>query len=250
MLVFKRKIKKLLHLWNGRSCPICGARFDAYEETGTTAIVWEELYGVGAGKRKAICPHCGSSDRERLVFLYFRDYYLPSHKGEKLKMFHVAPETNLSDFLRSQAGMEYVAGDKRCEGYSYPDYVQDVDIMDMSEVTDDTFDIIVCNHVLEHVPDDVVAMKELRRVLKPEGIAVLQVPYAMKLERTFEDKSIIAPEERFRAYGQSDHVRLYGMDYPDRLKRAGFKVEALDIAGKYPKKFGLNSKELLFVCHK
>lgn len=218
--------------------------------TGTDAKIWKELHGVGAGKRNAICPHCGSSDRERLVYLYIKDKYLPTRNGKPIKCLHIAPENQLSNFLRLKSHIDYTAGDKRCEGYDYPDYVQPIDIMDLSSIADNTYDIIICNHVLEHVQNDIVAMRGIRRILKPDGIAILQVPYATKLENTIEDSSINTPTTRFEAYGQADHVRLYGMDYSVRLKSAGFSVEILDIAKSYSHKMGLNRKESLFICHK
>lgn len=206
------------------------------------------MHGVGAGRRKATCPNCGSTDRERLVFLFLKDYYLPCHKN--VNILHIAPETQLSSFLRSLPQADYTAADKRCEGYSYPDYVQDIDIMSMPVVADNSYDLIICNHVLEHVPDDIVAMKELHRILKPDGIAILQVPIALKLAHTIEDSSIISPGARFETFGQCDHVRLYGTDYPKRLKKAGFIVEIKDIAMDYKKDLGLNYEEKLYICRK
>lgn len=223
---------------------------DKYTQTGTDANVWKQYDGVGAGVRNAVCPVCRSTDRERLVYLFFRDYYFVENKDKHIKLLHIAPEFNLSKYLMAQTNVEYTAGDKRCEGYAYPDYVQDVDIMDMHDIADNTYDVLVCNHVLEHVPDDIVAMKELRRVIKPDGIAILQVPYAQKLERTFEDKTILIPEARFEAYGQNDHVRLYGLDYKDRLESAGFRVKISEMSKDYPAKYGLNCNENLFVCYK
>lgn len=245
-----RKIRNaILWVFKKSECPICHAHFDEYLQTGTSAKVWEQYGGVGAGVRKAICPVCHSSDRERLVYLFFRDYYFTGNKNKHVKFLHIAPESNLSKYLMTHPNVEYMAGDKRCEGYSYPEYVRDVDIMDLHDIFDNTYDVVVCNHVLEHVPDDIVAMKELRRVLKHDGFAVLQVPYALKLEKTFED-NILTEAARFDAYGQADHVRLYGMDYHERLKIAGFNVEVLDIVRNYPKKYGLNPNEKLFLCRK
>ena len=250
-------LRKIKYLYRGcfifiykNKCPICGSRFGKYMEGGTTSDVWKKYKGVGAGVRMTTCPICHSGDRERLVYLFFKDRYFVENKDKHIKLLHIAPEPNLSKYLMTHKDVEYTAGDKRCEGYAYPDYVLDVDIMDMRNLADNTYDVVVCNHVLEHVPDDIVAMKELKRVLKINGFAVLQVPYAINLEKTFEDKSIVSPEKRFEVYGQSDHVRLYGKDYPERLKQAGFKVEVLGIARNYPKKFGLNPNEELFLCHK
>lgn len=253
-MIFKRILHKITHLVHtvfcGKKCCICESRFENYLPTGTNAKVWEDLHGVGAGMRNAICPNCGSTDRERLIHLFLKEKYLPQLNKKEIKILHIAPEVQLSSFLRSIPQVDYTAGDKRCEGYSYPSHVKDMDIMSMPEVADNTYDIIICNHVLEHVPDDITAMKELFRILKPNGIAILQVPLALKLADTFEDTSITTPEARFEAYGQSDHVRLYGTDYPKRLNKAGFKVELLDIASKYSNRFGLNKDELLHICHK
>lgn len=251
-MVLKRIKNGLYRLFKKYECPICYARFEEYLQTGTTAKVWEQYGGVGAGVRKAVCPLCHSSDRERLVYLFFKDCYFPKKKGQSVKILHIAPESNLSKYLKNHRSVEYTAGDKRCEGYSYPDYVLDVDIMDMNGIADNTYDVVICNHVLEHVYDDIVAMKEIRRVTKPDGIAILQIPYALRLEKTFEDKTIITKEGRFEAYGQSDHVRLYGMDYKGRLEYAGFKLnmEVIEFAKNYPAKYGLNFNEKLFVCYK
>ncbi len=251
MIHILRKIKYLYEsFFYKNKCPICNTPIDKYLQTGTNANIWKQYDGVGAGVRNAVCPVCHSTDRERLLYLFFRDYYFSENKDKQIKLLHIAPESNLSKYLMAHTNVEYTAGDKRCEGYAYPDYVQDVDIMDLHDIADNTYDVLVCNHVLEHVPDDIVAMKELRRVIKPDGIAILQVPYAQNLEKTFEDKTILTPEARFEAYGQNDHVRLYGMDYKDRLESAGFRVKINEMSKDYPAKYGLNCNENLFVCYK
>ncbi len=119
---------------------------------------------------------------------------------------------------------------------------------------DDQFDFIICNHVLEHIPNDTQAMKEIYRVLKPGGTAILQVPYKADLSTTFSDDSITDREERTRIFGQYDHVRVYGMDYFKKLESIGFKVTAEDYTQRFSEeeleKYRLPKGELIPVCKK
>jgi len=174
---------------------------------------------VGGGVRpNARCPACGSSDRERLLF-----HYLSTRTGifrDRLRVLHVAPERCLSRRLELNRALQYVTAD-----IDSPLARVRIDVRRM-EFADASFDVILCNHVLEHVPEDRQAMRELRRVLRPGGWAILQVPM-MPSATTFEDPTVTTPRDRERAFGQSDHVRIYGRDYLARLGEAGFKVESL-----------------------
>jgi len=140
-----------------------------------------------------------------------------------LRVLHVAPEQCLREKLTVLPGVRYTAGDKFTPGYSYPRGTVDLDITAMP-FADASFDLILCSHVLEHVPNDRQAMAELFRVLAPGGMALLMVPVALDRATTDEDPSVTDPHERIRRFGQFDHVRLYGRDYADRLKAAGFEV--------------------------
>ncbi len=140
-----------------------------------------------------------------------------------LRILHVAPENCLRDTLKGLPDVDYVAGDKHEPGYSYPEGTIDVDITRI-QFPADRFDLILCSHVLEHVPDDGAAMRELHRVLASGGTAIVMVPIALDHAATEEDLSITDPKERLRRYGQFDHVRLYGRDYAQRLQAAGFTV--------------------------
>ena len=134
-------------------------------------------------------------------------------------MLHVAPETMFRKILKKNVGAGYLTADLNGKG---------VDIaMDITDIQypDNTFDIIYCSHVLEHVPDDRRAMREFRRVLKPDGWAVILVP--ITADKTHEDPSLTDSAERLRRFGQEDHVREYGPDYVDRLREAGFRVEVV-----------------------
>lgn len=141
------------------------------------------------------------------------------------RILHVAPDKCLRERLQGTPGVEYVAGDKMEPGYDYP---AGTIYMDITEIgfPDNHFDIIICSHVLEHVPDDRKAMRELLRVLKPGGLAVLLVPLSRE-QKTDEDLTVTDPEERKRRFGQFDHVRQYGRDYFDRLREEGFTVTVL-----------------------
>lgn len=128
--------------------------------------------------------------------------------------------------------------------------------MDITNILfeNNSFDVILCSHVLEHIIDDNKAMRELFRVLKPGGWAILQTPIDLKLDKTFEDHSIVSPEERERFFGQSDHVRIYGRDYVNRLLKAGFEVTVesypKDLSPNIIKKHVLSENEDIFFCTK
>jgi len=129
-----------------------------------------------------------------------------------------------------------------------------MEVVDVTSLryADESFDLILCNHVLEHVPDDLKAMVEMRRVLKPGGIALLSVPIALTLEQTYEDPSAVSEEDRLRVFGQEDHCRIYGKDFEHRLRKAGFQVavhDPLDIFGlEAVRKCALLEEENLYVC--
>jgi len=185
-------------------CPCCGGNFPLFLPGGVKL------------RPNARCPRCQSLERHRLIWLYLmRRTPLP---GGRLKVLHFAPEPCIGDALRNLPDIDYTSADL----YS-PLAMVKMDITDI-RYPDDTFDVILCNHVLEHIPDDRKAMAEMHRVLKPGGWAILQVPLNRAREATFEDPAVTTPAERERLFGQADHVRWYGRDYPERLRRAGFDV--------------------------
>ena len=164
----------------------------------------------------ARCPWCDAFERHRLLWLYLQrctDLF----DGASRKMLHVAPEPCFQPSLRQALGDGYLTAD-----LSDPGAMVKMDVTDI-QYPDDSFDVVLCSHVLEHVPDDRRAMRELRRVLKPSGWAILLVP--ITADETFEDLGVVDPMERYRLFGQDDHVRRYGPDYRDRLSDAGFSVE-------------------------
>lgn len=237
----------LKHKGNKYSCPFCGYSSDMMLPFGENNEAIQKYHIIGAGRRNVRCLKCGSHDRERLIYLYLKYVACIFDSSKALDILHIAPEPRLSQVLL-KSNMHYVCGDLFTEGYTYPEYVSNMNVLDLP-FEDNTFDIILCNHVLEHIPEDRKAMKEIYRALKPDGFALLQVPISYRLEHTIEDFSIQDPHLREIKFGQKDHCRLYSKDYVDRLQECGFKVDVLNISKDYSL-YGVNPEENLFICHK
>jgi SAM-dependent methyltransferase len=242
------KIKSILYYGDRYFCPLCNYSSKDLKKIGFDIEVLRQKEVIGGGHRNAGCPICDSTDRERLVYTYLSKKLNIFKKSKDLKILHLAPERSLSRVLFSFGFNHYICGDLYTEGYSYPDYVQNMNVLDIP-YEDNYFDVILCNHLLEHVPDDLNAMKELYRVLAKGGKAILQVPISKNSDETFEDFSITDPKEREAVFGQYDHVRIYGQDYVQRLTSAGFVVERTNISGEFPK-YGLATDEDIFIGNK
>lgn len=240
----KRRAKLAFYAGRKYECPLCNYRTRKFHRSRLTYPVLQQQDVIGAGPRACGCYRCGSTDRERLIYVHLRER-MNIFADRELRILHFAPEKNLSLTLSRAGFAEYVCGDLFTEGYTYPEYVRHMNVLDIP-FADGSFDVVICNHLLEHIPDDRAAMREIHRVLKPGGRALLQVPLALKLAETYEDPTITTAEDRGRAYGQFDHVRLYGRDYGDRLAGVGFSVERHDTARHYPQ-HGLNPRETLYV---
>lgn len=202
--IARRLILGLQYIGSGRYCPICNRNSRKF---GVIGII---------PRKDAQCFYCGAVERHRLVWLYFKRK-TNLFSGHPLKMLHVAPEVIFEKMLRSQLGSNYLTADL----YN-PSAMVKMDITNI-QYPDESFDVIYCCHVLEHVPDDRKAMREFFRVLKQGGWAILLVPVNAK--KTFEDFSITDPAERLNNFGDPTHVRLYGPDYIERLRDAGFSVQ-------------------------
>jgi SAM-dependent methyltransferase len=190
-------------------CPVCNSDVD-------------EFGPGGHARRPGVkCPVCKSNSRSRLAWLFFeRMTDLPS--GRRQAMLHIAPEYALARRLPQMPGLDYLSADLDPDKAMVRMDITAIDYPDAS------FDCIVCSHVLEHVPDDRRAMRELARVLKPAGWVLFMIP--MKLERTVEDPSITDPAERDRLFGHPEHVRRYGRDFVDRLEESGFSVRQMALS--------------------
>lgn len=226
-------------------CNLCNSRLRTFLPFGFTFAVLKEKKVVGGGYRQnSLCPVCGSVDRERLLYLYLL------HKTDifekQKKVLHVAPEARVADILRAKVNIGYLTAD-----ISSRNVMVKMDITDI-RFPNDSFDVIICNHVLEHIIDDGKAMSELYRTLKPGGWAILQVPLSLTLKNTYEDSSITTETAREQAFGQNDHVRIYAEDYKDRLMQAGFKVNVFKwvTEGGRRNVFGLNKEECVYFVSK
>jgi len=170
-----------------------------------------------------------------------------------LTLLHVAPEGCLRALLMSLPNLDYKSGVKYYEGYYYDRKVNLMDVTNMP-FESESFDVVLCNHVLEHIEDDERAIREIHRILKPGAWASLQVPISKILPTTFHDPSVTTPEKREEVYGQFDHVRIYGQDYPDILRNYGFTVKLYNpftddqIPGL--EKYALNPEESLYIAYK
>jgi len=193
------RVSAFLLRGEGRACPCCGGRFRRMTRL--------RISGWGG-----ICPRCRSHPRHRAIALLLARGDLPGRR-----LLHFAPEPLFDPVFARLPGVERVTADLHAPA----DLRLDITRMDLP---DRSFDLILCSHVLEHVPDDRAAMRELRRVLSDGGLALVLVPYRPEVT-THEDPSITSPLDRMVAFGQQDHVRIYGADLPDRLREAGFEVE-------------------------
>jgi SAM-dependent methyltransferase len=219
---FIERIEWIWHVGNSVECPCCGA-------------TWRKFLPHGRPLRyNSRCARCGSLERHRLIYSYLETKLQPG------RYLHVAPEAVLGSFLRKRA-KAYLSIDLEHPGV---DLHGDLTCLPLA---DNSFDFVLCVHVLEHIPDDTAAMRELRRVLKPSGFAILMVPMSAR-PVTYEDFSVTSPAERRKHFGQEDHVRWYGADYVQRLEKSGFSVEVTR-AGD-PVRNGLRDDEDLYICRK
>jgi SAM-dependent methyltransferase len=213
-------------------CPICKHHYKKFLP-----------YGRINPRPNALCPHCLSLERHRLIWLFLERE--TNFFKLQLSVLHIAPEPCFIKPFAKQHGEKYVTGD-----IESPLAKVKMDIHTMP-FEDNQFDVVLCNHVLEHVANDIQAMQEICRVLKPGGWSILQVPFFRPIpEVTIEDPSITDRREREKAFGQDDHVRKYGNDYAKRIERAGMNADenffSLMLSESDVKKFGIARGEILY----
>ena len=224
-------VYRVIYRGTGRWCPVCEQPSRRFAPFGNPR------------RAQAMCPHCGALERHRLLALFF-DKKTNLYTQPHLRMLHVAPEPCFESHLRARVGAGYLTAD-----LEDPHADVRMDIMQI-EYPDATFDVIYCSHVLEHVSDDRAALRELHRVLKPDGWALIMVP--ITAERTFEDPSVTDPKERERRFGQDNHVRRYGRDFVGRLQETGFDVRVFGVSdvarGAVADEMGLKGGGEIFYC--
>jgi SAM-dependent methyltransferase len=230
------------------TCPFCNGSFRHMLPFGLTSPVLVEKEVIGGGYRdNCICPKCNSSDRERLIYLYLKNKTKLLNK--RISVLHIAPENNLGRILKDNKN-NYLSGD-----LDPSVAMMKMDITNLP-LKDNQYNLLICNHVLEHVPDDRKAMCEIFRVLKPGGIAILQVPVSRIMNKSVENFNLKSDDERIRYFGQKDHVRIYAAnDYLARLTQSGFQVYEFDWTkhsafDPEKNKYSLNPLEKIFIAKK
>jgi SAM-dependent methyltransferase len=232
MLDLYARLDALLYRGRGVECPCCGGRFRRFKSYGAEK------------RRNALCPRCRSMERQRLAWLFLEretDFFT----GD-LRVLHFAPEFWMRRRFSSMDNIEYVSADLDSPLASLKTDITDIVCGDAS------FDAIICIHVLEHVEDDGSAMRELYRVVRPGGWALVQVPLDTGRARTLEDSGAVSEKDRLRLYGKEDHVRIYGLDISERLEAAGFAVDSRaygrELGQAVRDRYGLRENHYIFLA--
>lgn len=251
--MIKQLIKKVLAK---KKCNVCGSRiyrFDtiseeyiAYYKKAGFIVPFKDFETLHIEEYK--CPFCNCNDRDRLIRLYI-DGKILSGSSNKQQLLDIAPSTSLRKSLQGSKKLQYRSTDL------YDEDVDDkTDIQNMHIYDENRFDLIICSHVLEHVPDDRKALAEMNRILKPGGRCLLLVPIALGKHVYDEDLSQISKAEREKRFGQDDHLRLYTKPvFESRIKEAGFELELADMSALGKEqfyKYGISAKSVLYIGKK
>lgn len=229
-------IFSLFYVGKKQECPICEGTFRTFLPYGYT----------DKNSENRLCPRCLSLERHRLIWLYLQKK--TTLFTEPIKMLHIAPEQSFYKRFKKIDTLTYHTGDLESPIADYHFDIHNIPFEDNS------YNFVMCNHVLEHVEDEFKATSEIYRVLKPGGWAILQVPLNNDFEETYEDSSITDSKEREKHFGQYDHVRWHGKDYGRRLEKSGFKVDELDFIKEFSdetiERMRLPKNEILYIAKK
>lgn len=229
------RIIAIFYYGNNVQCPVDGRTYRKFLP-----------YGRLESRPNALCPSSLSLERHRLMWLYLKertDFFTSN-----IRLLHIAPELCFMKIFEGLSNLEYITADIESPLAKVK--------MDVHDIPFDanTFDVVFCNHVMEHVENDLKAMSEIYRVLKSGGWAIIQSPVYPELDNMIEDPSITDPAEKERVYGQNDHMRKYGRDYSERLRAAGFKVKEDDylneLSEEIRRRYALPEQEIIYFCEK
>lgn len=246
VLSIKKIVNTQLNIGNKKQCYVCKKRFNHFGKfrNGSKGVneYIRNLQIVGSDVDNFMCYFCGSHDRTRHLFMFF-DKLNMWEKFRDSNILHVAPELMISNKIKSLSPSKYIMGDL----FPKNDEHRKIDVTEIP-FEDSSFDIIICNHVLEHVPDYKKALHEIHRVLKVDGIAILQTPYSLLLTNNFEDEGISDPHLSLIFYGQEDHVRFFSKrHFFSDLVVAGFKLNVIEherfFSDSVSSYYGVNKKE-------
>jgi hypothetical protein len=254
--VIKRAIKLPRYLGNKHRCPVCGIALHAFRPMWKShwhnvekfapihpAAALETFNFVGF-----TCPRCDAYDRDRLTTLYLEQVFRTFDCARTYRLIEFAPGDALHKKLKRHPFIAYRSAD-----LSRKDVDERVDLTAMGGYADESVDIVLCSHVLEHIPDDRKAMREICRVLRPDGFAIILVPIVIGVDETHEDPGINTDALRWKYFGAADHVRQYGKrDFIDRLEAAGLRVDQLGIGHFGAEAFhraGITESSVLYVAH-
>jgi len=231
-----------------RRCVLCNNSLDAWLpfriRASDISSFLVRLESIGSNVERFSCPHCSSTDRERHLCLFLGQLnIMESVRGGSV--LHMAPEYRLRAHIESYDLRTYIRGDLSVQ----QEGMQQIDLQQIP-YPDETFDMVICNHMLEHVDNAMIALREMHRVLKRGGRAICQTPYTPRLTKTFEDPQLQSPDDRLYFYGQEDHVRLFGSDIERYFSDAGFSGRLVPHAEILPdvdpEQLGVNEREPFF----
>jgi len=228
----RRIVKLPRYLGTDHTCPVCGIGLRAFKPMWKSYGRDVERFGyihrnaeMETFNLKAFtCPKCDASDRERLMALHLDKVWPSFEPGHRIRLVDFAPAYPLSCKIKRYPSVDYRSAD-----LDRNDVQDRIDLTNIS-YPDESVDIFICSHMLEHIPDDRQAMRELRRILKPAGFGLVLVPLVVGVDETDEDPTVASIETRWRRFGMGDHIRQYGRrDFLNRLAEAGFAIEQLGI---------------------
>lgn len=240
---------------NEKYCCLCGTQIEKFLpwEGDKEFVFLDQLKCIGSDTKNFYCPQCRATDRDRHLWLFLNKLGIYEAIDSNTKIMHIAPEHPLINRLLNKS-KQVIAGDLYPEKYRNSTFeVKKIDLTSISQ-DDNSIDIFIANHILEHIIDYKKALSEINRILRMNGIAILQTPFSPEIYKNFEDPLIKTDEGRDKYYGQSNHVRLFGKQLFDDIYEAGFSsyfIEHETVLNEYdPEKYGVNPNEGLILAIK